>query len=408
MVSKWKGAIFTLKANDYSIIKAANRTLIYNTLLTKGPMSVMELLYETRLSRPTVENTLRDMSADGLIEKAGIARLSVGRSAQLYQIGTQALFAMGVDLEFPDIRLAVLNLQGERQYIDIWRCNSDMTAEHVISDLIDHMRKASAQVLGDEPDKRRLIGIGVGIGGLLDLSRGISLSHERINGWENIALPEILKNEFGVHVTMRNDVHMLAFIHRAARIKRGISNYCYISMRSGIGMVSYIKGDMYAGMMGNAGFFGHTTVDFNGPKCHCGSRGCLEGYLKDSYLTAQYALLTGEMISYEQLLSRCQKGEPQAEQIISSAYHLLGKAVSNVIKIMDIQNVVFNGLPQAAQEKMLVWVREGILECLDERIGSCLNISAESLTEEEKPMGAALLMLQRFIKTPKLNLTPSA
>lgn len=395
-----------MKGNDYSIIKAANRTLIYNTLLTMGPMSIMEVLYETRLSRPTVENTVRDMISDGLIEKAGISKLSVGRSAQLYQIGTHTLFAMGVDLEFPAIRLAILNLQGERQYVDIWQCDPDAPANEIIEQLISHMKAAVAQVVGDGNSQQQLIGIGIGIGGLLDLQQGVSLSHERIREWKNIPLSKLLKKEFNVHVTVRNDVHMLAFIHRSDRIKQGISNYNYISLRSGIGMVSYINGDMYSGAMGNAGFFGHTSVDFNGPPCRCGSRGCLEGYMSAARLLQQYTEQTGKTIDYDTLLTLCAENEPVTTRILCDAYHLFGKAIANTIKIMDIENVVINGLPERVKALLLQWVKEGIASCLDERVNQHVNVCDETLSEEEKPMGAALLMLQRFINTPKLRLAP--
>jgi len=60
-----------MHGNDYTIIKAANRQLIINTVAEFGAMSVMEILHNTRLSRPTIEALVRELQQDGILEEAG-------------------------------------------------------------------------------------------------------------------------------------------------------------------------------------------------------------------------------------------------------------------------------------------------------------------------------------------------
>ena len=46
---------------------------------------------------------------------------------------------------------------------------------------------------------------------------------------------------------------------------------------------------IFRGASGGAGEFGHTTIDFNGPFCNCGSRGCIEAYLGQARATPNEA-----------------------------------------------------------------------------------------------------------------------
>jgi len=44
----------------------------------------------------------------------------------------------------------------------------------------------------------------------------------------------------------------------------------------GIGAGVVINGELFHGESNCTGEIGHTTVDYNGPKCSCGNKGCLE------------------------------------------------------------------------------------------------------------------------------------
>ena len=57
---------------------------------------------------------------------------------------------------------------------------------------------------------------------------------------------------------------------------KGIDNFFYIKIGTGIGCGVIVKGEIYRGSDGTAGDVGHICVDYNGPICHCGNQGCLE------------------------------------------------------------------------------------------------------------------------------------
>ena len=45
---------------------------------------------------------------------------------------------------------------------------------------------------------------------------------------------------------------------------------------------------IFRGEFGAAGEIGHISIDMNGPKCNCGSTGCIEAYAGNSYLIKKF------------------------------------------------------------------------------------------------------------------------
>lgn len=394
-----------MHGNDYTIIKAANRQLIINTIAEFGAMSVMEILHNTRLSRPTIETLVKELQQDGILEDAGVTKTSVGRSAKLYTIGTQRHFSIGVDFEYPVLRVCAVNLAEHPVYSMQHTFQGGEAQEDIIRRIIDMVREAIHHVPGQKDGETNLLGIGVGICGLIDRETKQSISIERIEGWRNVELVRILKEEFSCPVHMRNDVHMLSLIHQKQRLRKGAEDYIYISLRSGIGMGLFMRGNLFSGAQGNAGYFGHTSVDINGPRCCCGNRGCLETYMNPIQMATNYYLATQQHIDYDELLSRFENGSQDAAAVFQQAYVILGKAISNVIKITDIQHLVINGMPNIRTDQLLSWIHEGINSNTLPAISRNVTIEPEFFNGEEA-LGAGIYILRHFFADPKLIMTP--
>lgn len=72
-----------------------------------------DLAYVTHLSRPTITSLVQEMTADNLVIKSGYGTSNGGRNPVLYHANVNAAYAMGIDLEFPKVRMAISNLECE-------------------------------------------------------------------------------------------------------------------------------------------------------------------------------------------------------------------------------------------------------------------------------------------------------
>lgn len=394
-----------MHGNNYTIIKAANRKLILNTIAERGAMSVMDILHNTRLSRPTIEALLRDLQQEGILEEVGVSKTPVGRSAKLYSMGVRRHFSIGVDFEYPIVRACAVNLAEQPVYTCQHVFSGRETQEKIISCIIALIQQAIDAIPRPDDGEINLLGIGVGICGLIDRETKQSVSIERIEGWHNVELVHILKEAFQIPVHMRNDVHMLSLIHQKQRMRNGTENQIYISLRSGIGMALFIHGQLFSGDQGNAGYFGHTTVDINGPRCCCGNRGCLETYMNPVQLAANYCIATNRQGDYDDLLVRFERMDEAASEVMRNAYVIFGKALSDVIKITGIRHVVVSGMPAVGTDRLIEWIHEGIKANTLPDISRSVTVQEERL-EGDEAVGAGIYILRHFFADPKLIVTP--
>ena len=367
-------------------------------------MTVAELLYTTHLSRPTIEMLLRVLQAERIVEENGCVRGAIGRSSKAYSICGGHYFSIGVDFEYPSLHISAVNLNREAVCTENYHFSKSDTSSQVIRKMIEMIHEVIRRIPRKE-EVIELLGIGVGISGMIDRKSRESISIERLPSWQHIRLPELLEKEFKIPVHMRNDVHMLSRIRQDLRSSAGLDDYLYISMRSGIGMALYFHKKMYSGTLGNAGFFGHTTLDINGPLCCCGNRGCLETYLSTAQLCANYALLSNQNIEYDELLERFNQHDPNAKEVLHQAYQILGKAISNVLKITDMQHIVISGLPKVGTNQLVQWILEGIRSNILPDISSHVVIETEELDGQEA-VGAGIYILKHFFTDPKLIVKP--
>lgn len=393
-----------MRGNSYSIIKEANRQLLLNAIQERGPMSVAELLHCTHLSRPTIEALLRELQEEHVVEEYGNTSVGVGRSARTFFLCTRYYFSIGVDFEYPFLRISAVNLNREAVCTKKCTIAAGTSPNQIIKEMIDLIHTV-IESISNEGEDIKLLGIGVGISGLINRPLRESISIERIPNWQHIRLPELLEAEFHIPVHMRNDVHMLAWLHQNARTSKGLNDYLYIAMRSGIGMALFIKQQMYSGFQGNAGFFGHTTVDINGPLCSCGNRGCLETYLSPVQMTANYMLLSKQTIDYDELLLRFGQGDVNAHEVFHQAYRIFGKAIANVLKITDMKHVVISGLPKTNRDKLLQWIHDGITSNIMPELSSSIELEVEDIDGQEA-IGAGIYILKHFFADPKLVIKP--
>ncbi len=125
----------------------------------------------------------------------------------------------------------------------------------------------------------KISGVGIGLPGLIDFSRGIVFKLTNIPGWNNIPLKKILVDRLGVPVYIDNDVNAICLGEYLYGAAKGVSNVITLSLGTGIGGGLIINKSLYRGASFSAGEIGHILINKNGPRCGCGRYGCLESYV---------------------------------------------------------------------------------------------------------------------------------
>ena len=119
-------------------------------------------------------------------------------------------------------------------------------------------------------------GIGICAPGPLDPNTGIVINPPNLKCWRNFPLAAEISQRYDVAVKIDNDANAAALAEVRWGAGRGYKNVFYACIGTGIGTGIVFDGRIYHGRTGAAAEGGHVSIDYRGPVCGCGKRGCIE------------------------------------------------------------------------------------------------------------------------------------
>jgi len=388
------------KANTSRIIKQANELLVLHALHENDELTVEDIMSITKLSRPTTLSLLKELHAQGLMEKAGLGESMGGRQPFLYKLDLTNYFAVGIDFEFPPIRLIISDLKEQIVYHKNWVSRRDISIPELEKDIADAVYEGLHK-LSIGPDN--ILGIAFGIPGRVDVSKNKATAINRLQQWKSEDLVGFLAEEFKVPVIARNDIHLIAITeHRLQPSKP--KTFIFIVRRKGIGGAVFIDGESYEGERGNSAFIGHVVVDPNGPDCHCGKKGCLELYAGIDGIEDVYAgrMALEEHVPYSQILESAKKGDAQAQYVISSATERLATVVASSVQMLDIGTVIFADEDHDESDYFFRLFASKLQDLVSQAEDTRLQILKGVSTQEIYALGGCISVLNTLFDAPEL------
>ncbi|HMD82730.1 MAG TPA: ROK family protein [Anaerolineales bacterium] len=226
--------------------------------------------------------------------------------------------------------------------------------------------------------KEDIGGIGIGVPGVLDLEKGETLFLPNLPGtWPHVPLRDTIKKSTDLRTVLLNDVRSITNGEWYFGAGRGVDTLAVFAIGTGIGGGLVINGQLHLGMGGTGGELGHTTIDFNGPRCGCGNYGCLEAYASGPAIAAMgikavaQGLTTriGDMCAYDLnritpklIAGAAQAGDEIAIEIYEQAGFYLGVAAANVCAAIGPRRIIIGGGVSQAGDLLLNPIRRTLHE----------------------------------------------
>jgi glucokinase len=227
------------------------------------------------------------------------------------------------------------------------------TAAQTILDIVTDLA-AEAQHRG-----LALEAVGVGVPGLVDLEGGmlISSAGSRVSDLHRVPLAERITAKTGVPAVVDNDVNAIALGEWTFGAGRGANSCVVLSLGSEVGAGIIVDGRLVRGTSGYAGELGHVSIDFNGPPCLCGGRGCLSLYLGGNDLAAEarrriadepsvmLAVANGDIdaITAETVFTAAAAGDALARGMVDRACRALGAGLALAVNGLNPEVIVVTG-----------------------------------------------------------------
>jgi len=216
--------------------------------------------------------------------------------------------AIGVDLGGTNVRVALGDEDGR-----ILAKVSERTEKSKGPEGISEQIARIIRYLEEKKVKtRKIVGIGIGSAGPLDLGRGGLMRPTNIP-YDFVPLVEPLEDAFHLPTYLLNDCSAAVMGERFFGAGKKHENLAYITLSTGIGGGIYVDGHLLIGKDGNATEIGHFTIDFEGRlTCGCGRKGHWEAYCSGNGIPNYVRLLLAQRRHEEikdSLLMRTVKGD---------------------------------------------------------------------------------------------------
>ena len=219
---------------------------------------------------------------------------------------------------------------------------------------------------------RKIAGVGIGVAGDIDSTRGIVRISPNL-GWKKVPLKWLLERRLKWPVRVDNDAKAAAWGLYNTQIPKNVKHLIVITLGTGVGGGIILNGLLHRGATGSAGEIGHMNIDENGPLCNCGNRGCLETYVGRPHLEKKVraALEGGKKSSLQALFNKdpnlitplalsqaAEKGDAFALSVWNDVGRALGIAIGDLVYLLNPQMICFTGGVSQAKELYLKPLRE--------------------------------------------------
>ncbi|MEL7122573.1 MAG: ROK family protein [Bacteroidota bacterium] len=213
--------------------------------------------------------------------------------------------------------------------------------QHII-ERIGHLLDLMKEETGVEPTH-----LGIGTPGNTDPKSGL---HKNSNTTSLNGMPfkKDLQDYIGIPLRLANDANCFAI----AETKMGIvaekvpdAEVVFgVIMGTGVGSGIVVNGKVLNGCQGIAGEWGHNFLDASGGRCYCGRIGCVETIISGTGLERYYKTITGTEKKLKEIYQlHLDNADENATKTIERMIHFFGKAIGNIINILDPHAIVLGG-----------------------------------------------------------------
>jgi glucokinase len=335
----------------------------------------------------------------------------------------QKLF-VGVDIGGTKVAAGAVNASGE--------IIAEVRGKMVVRGSAEEGLRSVTGVIDEllrHPRARNTSAIGISVPGWIDAARGALIGAANIPCWKNFPLAPEIARHYRLRTRIGNDANVAALAEAVWGAGAAYRNVFYVTLGTGIGTGIVQNGRIYEGRTGSAGEGGHVTIDFRGPLCPCGKRGCIEMYASGTAIgkNARQRLLEGagpgatgadaraasesrllalaggniEAVTSEIVAKAARQGDKLADEVLNEAAERLGIWLGNIIELLEPDVIIVGGGAGQLMMSRLKHIRETLETWSINPRWREIPIVAAKYGAESAVAGAAALWLSGRASQPR-------
>jgi glucokinase len=361
----------------------------------------------------SLQRAFREVSQHGEVSVSSLARLLGLRSSSVLErvrplvtkgilavrdrrtrIGINPEFGhvLGIDLGASHLHFALADFGGEILEDSSVKIRPEDGPQKLVAQI-----KEDARSLAAKAGHGRLRAVGIGVPSAVDAKQGIVAFANNLPGWKDIHLGRELEKEFRVPVFLENDANLAAIGEHWRGVARGVNNFVFIALGTGIGSGVFVDGKLYRGHSGWAGELFRMNVDWQRWSEDFKDTGHFESYVSGMGIAAEgrkmlampvptaASGLAQERDAYF-VFQSFHQGNAEARAVLEKIFTMLGVGIANVVAVLEPDLIVLGGgITKGAPEFMLATV-EKVVRAIQKDLTPPVKLS--SLEDKAQTFGA--------------------
>ncbi len=278
-------------------------------------------------------------------------------------------------------------------------------------------REAVADARSSAPKRlaEAVVGIGISSPGPIDPWRGIVVEPPNLGpNFRNVLLAQDVGQSQGLPAFLERDTNVAALAEHAFGAARGVDDFLYLTVSTGVGGSIVSRGKLLHGPDGLAGELGHVPVALDGPRCGCGGIGHVEAFASGTALAREArALVAGEgstflverarhlggpnALSAKDVAEGALAGDRACTELMDRARRALAAACVGYVNAFNPHRIVIGGsIAEAEGDRILGPIRDAIAREAFEAMARQVRVVPAALGGDVSLAGAHPLVMSRL------------
>ena len=365
------------------------------TIRAGAPISRAEISRRAGISKPTVSLVLRSLVEAGLVRDTEHSPDGPHYGAVYFEPVPEAALVLGFDLGARFLRGALSDLSGRvraRQDVELAGGDADAALDAIVE--LREALVAATGLSGDLVD-----GAVVGVPGVVDAAAGTVRLAENVPGLEERPFRDELEERLGLRVTLENDINLAALGEQSLGIARGVDDFVFLSVGTGMGAGLVLGGELHRGYHGAAGEVDYTLpqrrheIDPSAPAV---------SELAAS-LAAEIPTTLAPPYDAPELFGAARRGDELGRAVVREVATRIAANVAPIAAVADVGLVVLGGGLGANGDLLLEPVRRH----LEDWLPYPPRVEASALGEGAVLSGALAVGLRSALDSVFVNRTAS-
>jgi glucokinase len=236
-------------------------------------------------------------------------------------------------------------------------------------------------------------GVGVGIPGTVDAERGVvGVDVNYVPELAGAPLAERLGARVDAPVFVDNDVNALVLAEWTWGAGRGARSLVMLALGTGVGGGIVLDGRLQRGAAGSAGELGHVPIDFDGPPCICGGRGCLKAFVSGTDIARRAEERLGRPVGAAEVFQLAATGQAEAAAIVDEVCRALGAGLAVIVNGLNPERVLLAGSVAKSLRPLEARIRASLADYAFAAAIAATRLEILSLDKDATVRGGAALV----------------